>query len=334
MAHYDHTYVVPGESGPRRAPTTDPADRDVSSYPHDVRGQRLHHGRRDLLRGHQPGPQEGLRHPHRDAGAGRPGPPDARALGRHGRRRHRGGAGRPPRRLSRVPAGDRVAAGAAARLPAHRRAGHLHRRHAVPAVVEEGGPGDQRAPAATGRSSCSPTCPASTARPTRCATSSWSTAPRSAGRSSTSTGPIVFCVISRYHGGAFVVFSKALNPNMTVLALEGSYASVIGGAPAAAVVFAGEVDKRTVGRPAGPRARGAARRDATGAGAEPAGRRARRAAGRGAPGEDRRGRRRVRRRPRHPPGGAGRLGRRGDLGARLRPRMIEAIERGLVEFGA
>jgi acetyl-CoA carboxylase carboxyltransferase component len=58
-------------------------------------------------------------------------------------------------------------------------------------------------------------------------------------------GPIVFCVVSRYHGGAFVVFSKALNPNMTVLALEGSYASVIGGAPAAAVVFAGEVEKRT-----------------------------------------------------------------------------------------
>ncbi|MDV6012651.1 carboxyl transferase domain-containing protein [Haloechinothrix sp. LS1_15] len=58
-------------------------------------------------------------------------------------------------------------------------------------------------------------------------------------------GPIVFCVISRYHGGAFVVFSKALNPNMTVLAVDGSYASVIGGAPAAAVVFSGEVDSRT-----------------------------------------------------------------------------------------
>ena len=39
-------------------------------------------------------------------------------------------------------------------------------------------------------------------------------------------GPIVFCVISRYHGGAFVVFSKALNPNMTVLAVDGSFASV------------------------------------------------------------------------------------------------------------
>ncbi|MDO5698466.1 MAG: carboxyl transferase domain-containing protein [Dermatophilus congolensis] len=62
-------------------------------------------------------------------------------------------------------------------------------------------------------------------------------------------GPIVFCVISRYHGGAFVVFSKQLNPNMTVLALEGSYASVLGGAPAAAVVFAGDVRRRTASDP-------------------------------------------------------------------------------------
>ena len=62
-------------------------------------------------------------------------------------------------------------------------------------------------------------------------------------------GPIVFCVISRYHGGAFVVFSKTLNPNMTVLAVEGSFASVIGGAPAAAVVFAGDVNARTAADP-------------------------------------------------------------------------------------
>jgi len=62
-------------------------------------------------------------------------------------------------------------------------------------------------------------------------------------------GPIVFCVVSRYHGGAFVVFSKALNPRMTVLAVEGSYASVIGGAPAAAVVFTREVDARTAKDP-------------------------------------------------------------------------------------
>ena len=58
-------------------------------------------------------------------------------------------------------------------------------------------------------------------------------------------GPIVFCVVSRYHGGAFVVFSGVLNDNMEVVAVEGSYASVIGGAPAAAVVFAREVTSRT-----------------------------------------------------------------------------------------
>ena len=58
-------------------------------------------------------------------------------------------------------------------------------------------------------------------------------------------GPIVFCVISRYHGGAYVVFSSALNDQLEVAALEGTYASVIGGAPAAAVVFAGEVESRT-----------------------------------------------------------------------------------------
>jgi acetyl/propionyl-CoA carboxylase alpha subunit/acetyl-CoA carboxylase carboxyltransferase component len=58
-------------------------------------------------------------------------------------------------------------------------------------------------------------------------------------------GPIVFCVISRYHGGAYVVFSRMLNESVEVAAVEGSYASVIGGAPAAAVVFAGEVEART-----------------------------------------------------------------------------------------
>jgi len=62
-------------------------------------------------------------------------------------------------------------------------------------------------------------------------------------------GPIVFCVVSRYHGGAFVVFSATLNDNMEVAAVEGSHASVIGGAPAAAVVFAAEVRKRTAADP-------------------------------------------------------------------------------------
>ena len=56
-------------------------------------------------------------------------------------------------------------------------------------------------------------------------------------------GPIVFCVLTRYHGGAYVVFSQSLNPNLESIALEGASASVIGGAPAAAVVFAGEVER-------------------------------------------------------------------------------------------
>ncbi len=59
-------------------------------------------------------------------------------------------------------------------------------------------------------------------------------------------GPIVFCVISRYHGGAYVVFSRTLNEHMEAAALEGSHASVIGGAPAAAVVFPAEVKARTL----------------------------------------------------------------------------------------
>jgi acetyl-CoA carboxylase carboxyltransferase component len=62
-------------------------------------------------------------------------------------------------------------------------------------------------------------------------------------------GPLVFCVVSRYHGGAYVVFSRALNPSLGAVALEGSFASVIGGGPAAAVVFPGLVRRRAEADP-------------------------------------------------------------------------------------
>ncbi len=62
-------------------------------------------------------------------------------------------------------------------------------------------------------------------------------------------GPILFVVTARYHGGAYVVFSKALNPALRAAALEGAYASVIGGAPAAAVVFPALVAKETEADP-------------------------------------------------------------------------------------
>ena len=57
-------------------------------------------------------------------------------------------------------------------------------------------------------------------------------------------GPMVFVVVSRYHGGAFVVFSKRLHDDMETAAVTGSYASVIGGAPAAAVVLSRQVAAR------------------------------------------------------------------------------------------
>jgi len=62
-------------------------------------------------------------------------------------------------------------------------------------------------------------------------------------------GPIVFLVVSRYHGGAYVVFSRALNPRLRASALTGSFASVIGGGAAAAVVFSREVRGRAMADP-------------------------------------------------------------------------------------
>jgi len=45
------------------------------------------------------------------------------------------------------------------------------------------------------------------------------------------------------------VFSSVLNSSMEVIAVEGSFASVIGGAPAAAVVFSRDVNARTSADP-------------------------------------------------------------------------------------
>ena len=62
-------------------------------------------------------------------------------------------------------------------------------------------------------------------------------------------GPLFFLVVSRYHGGAYVVFSRSLNERVRALALGGSFASVIGGGPAAAVVFGREVGARAAADP-------------------------------------------------------------------------------------
>jgi acetyl-CoA carboxylase carboxyltransferase component/pyruvate/2-oxoglutarate dehydrogenase complex dihydrolipoamide acyltransferase (E2) component len=62
-------------------------------------------------------------------------------------------------------------------------------------------------------------------------------------------GSLIFLVVSRYHGGAYVVFSRELNPGLRAAAVEGSFASVIGGGPAAAVVFAREAQARALRDP-------------------------------------------------------------------------------------
>ena len=179
---------APGESGPRRAEHHRPARPRRLALPARPGRQRLHDGRRHLLRRDQPRPQEGVRHPHPDARGRRPGPRDARALGRHGRRRDRGRPRRPPRwnpgaacwGSSRSPsrdAGSRPPTAPTSTRPAP--CSRSRRRRP---------PGRSTRRAATARSSCSPTCPGSTGHRTRCAACSSSTAPRSAGPSSTSTG--------------------------------------------------------------------------------------------------------------------------------------------------
>ena len=138
-------YVAPGEPAPRPRRHHRPGRPRRLRLPARARRAATSRTVGEIFSAdRQPGPQEGVRHPHGDARGGRPGPPGAGALGRHGRRGDRGGAGRAPRRPAGVPARHRVPVGAAPRLPAHRRPGHLHRGHAVPALVEEGRAGDQR----------------------------------------------------------------------------------------------------------------------------------------------------------------------------------------------
>jgi len=85
-------------------------------------------------------------------------------------------------------------------------------------------------------------------------------------------GRIVFAVVTRYHGGAYVVFSRELNPEMKAVALSGSFASVIGGSAAAAVVFSRDVRKRAAVDPRVAQARARVERSS-----DPAERLARRA---------------------------------------------------------
>ena len=245
LAHYAHSYVAPGEQSPRRADDGRPGRSRRARLPARGPGDHLHDGRRDLLRRDQPRAQEAVRHPVGDERRHRPGPPAARALGDDGGRRDR-------RRLRRAPR----------RHPGHASSGSSPGRSRARGFLPADGPDQWTA------GTLFPLSSKKVARAINAASgnrplvvlanlSGFDGSPESLrkrqleygaeiGRAVVNfDGPIVFCVVSRYHGGAFVVFSGALNDDMEVLAVEGSYASVIGGAPAAAVVFAGDVAART-----------------------------------------------------------------------------------------
>ncbi|WLP90823.1 carboxyl transferase domain-containing protein [Gordonia sp. NB41Y] len=243
MSHYDHTYVVPGERTPRRAHTTDPVERDISDFPHVMADSDFATVGQIFSVEHNPDRKK---------------PFDIRTV------------------MRAVADQDHAVL--------ERWAGMADAETAVVCDVHLGGvpvcllgiesrevarrgykPTD--GPDAYTAGTLFPQSSKKAARAINVASgnrplvvlanlSGFDGSPESMrklqleygaeiGRAIVNfRGPIVFCVISRYHGGAFVVFSKALNPNMTVLAIDGSFASVLGGAPAAAVVFAGEVAKR------------------------------------------------------------------------------------------
>ncbi|MFE0114900.1 biotin carboxylase N-terminal domain-containing protein [Amycolatopsis sp. NPDC059019] len=248
MSHYDHTYVVPGEAAPRRATTADPFDRDVSVFPHAVVGSDFTTVGQIFSAEHNPDRKK---------------PFDIRTV---------------MRALSDQdhPVLERWAgmadADTAAVQDVHIGGWPVCLLGIESRSVPRRGFPPTDGPDAFTAGTLFPRSSKKAARAINAASgnrplvvlanlSGFDGSPESLrklqleygaeiGRAIVNfEGPIVFTVISRYHGGAFVVFSKTLNPNMTVLALEGSFASVLGGAPAAAVVFTHDVNTRTANDP-------------------------------------------------------------------------------------
>ncbi|MCA9705001.1 MAG: carbamoyl-phosphate synthase subunit L, partial [Myxococcales bacterium] len=245
LDHYDHTYIAPGERAPRRAATSDPIDRDVRDYPHG-RGPGIDFATVGDVFSEATNP--GRKHPFEirkvmKATVDQDHAPLERWMGMRDAETavvwdaHIGGypvcllglESHPIRRLGFVPADGPTSWTSGTLFPASSKkvarainAASSNR----PVVVLANLSGFDGSPESMRRTQLE--------------------FGAEIGRAVVNfRGPMVFCVISRYHGGAFVVFSNKLNDNLEVAALEGTHASVIGGAPAAAVVFAREVERRT-----------------------------------------------------------------------------------------
>lgn len=248
MSHYDHAYVAPGESGPRRVPTSDPTHRDVTLFPHDAPGSDFTSVGEIFST---------LTNPDRKK------PFDIRTV-------MRAVSDQDHETLERW-------AGMADAETAVVQDAHLAGIPVTLIGIESKSVARRGFPPTDGPDTYTagtlfPRSSKKVARAINAASgnrpvvvlanlSGFDGSPESMralqleygaeiGRAIVNfDGPIVFTVVSRYHGGAFVVFSKTLNPRMTVLAVEGSFASVLGGAPAAAVVFSRDVDARTASDP-------------------------------------------------------------------------------------
>ncbi len=244
FAHYEHTYVAPGERFPRQAPTTDPVDRDVRTFPHDAPTS-------DFKTVGDIFSQE--TNPERKK------PFDIRTV-----MRAVADQDHPPLERWAAMADAESAVVFDAHLGGYPMTMLGMESRAVPrrGLLPADGPDQWTAGTLFPRSSKKVARAFNAASGNRPAVvvanlSGFDGSPESLrmlqleygaeiGRAVVNfDGPIVFCVVSRYHGGAFVVFSGTLNDTMEVIAVEGSFASVIGGAPAAATVFARDISKRT-----------------------------------------------------------------------------------------
>jgi acetyl-CoA carboxylase carboxyltransferase component len=245
LRHYDHTYIAQGERFPRRAKTTDPLDRDVQLYPHtkdgddgfervgEIFSDRTNPGRKksfDIRRVMMAVVDQD--HPPLERWAGMRAAENAVVWDAHLYGYPIcliGIESRPVPRLGFVPADgpDQWCAGTLFPLSSKKVARAINAASDNrPVVVLANLSGFDGSPESLRKLQLEYGA--------------------EIGRAVVNfRGPFVFCVISRYHGGAYVVFSRVLNEQLKVAALEGTYASVIGGAPAAAVVFASEVEART-----------------------------------------------------------------------------------------
>jgi acetyl/propionyl-CoA carboxylase alpha subunit/acetyl-CoA carboxylase carboxyltransferase component len=246
LAYYEHTYVAPGERFPRRADTSDPVDRDISTAPHHAPGSDLARVGDVFSDAANPGRKKpfDMRSIMRavvDA--------DRRPLERWPGMRdaeiavvwdaHLGGRpvsligieSRPLQRKGLVPADG----------PEQWTAGTLFPRASKKLARAINAASGRRAVVVLANLAGFDGSPESMRE--------WQLEfGAEIGRAVVNfDGPIVFCVVSRYHGGAFVVFSQRLNEQLEAVAVEGAHASVIGGAPAAAVVFAREVAQAAAG---------------------------------------------------------------------------------------